>query len=541
MTSVDAGSIIRVLPPVVSNQIAAGEVVTRPASVVKELIENALDAGATKVRVEIEAGGTLRIRVTDDGHGMSPADALLCVERHATSKIRSADDLLDIRTLGFRGEALPSIASVSRFLLRTRRAGDEVGCELQIEGGERAASGPCSCAPGTGIEVAELFFNVPARRKFLRGLSTESAHVTEVVAVAALGRPDISFVLLRDGRMAREWLRTPSRPERVAQVLGERELAPCVGERGPLRVEAYLGRPEHARAGAAGLHFFVNDRPVGDRSLARAIAAAYGPALAAGRYPVGAIFLELPRALVDVNVHPQKAEVRFAQARAVSDALCSVVRAEISRMLGLPPRPGLEQGGDALPSSGAWRGSGGAPRFPLTARDAAPSRGMDGPAGASSWVLGESAHGAQPQPQAPPRPSPDRWVGTVRRRWMVLETATSCWWWMPLLPVSRSRARGSRKSSPPVECRAGRCFSRWSALPRPRPAGRSTPTSRRSSGSASSCGWLDPRRLGSTPSRSGSAPFRPRLCSRCSCESSRTCAARSLRRAARSCSGRRPS
>jgi DNA mismatch repair protein MutL len=403
MSPVTTGTAIRVLPPVVANQIAAGEVVTRPSSVVKELVENALDAGARKVRVEIETGGTARVRVVDDGHGMGPEDAALSVQRHATSKIERAEDLLAIRTLGFRGEALPSIASVSRFVLRTRRASDELGTELRIEGGATGVSGPCGCAPGTSVEVADLFFNVPARRKFLRALSTESARVTEVLAAAALACPGIAFVLVRDGRLAREWLDQPSRRERVVQVLGERELVPCLGERGPLGVEAYLSRPERAHPGMGELHFFVNGRPVHDRVLARAVAAAYGPALDRGRYPRGAVFLTLSPDLVDVNVHPQKAEVRFAHARAVGDALCSVVQATIGPMLRLPARP------DGAPASDVPFGRRAPPSGPASAD----------PPGAWQWAA--RTHEPSKAPDRPAAGPSDRYVGTARR-WLVFDS-----------------------------------------------------------------------------------------------------------------------
>ncbi|MBW2529702.1 MAG: ATP-binding protein, partial [Deltaproteobacteria bacterium] len=256
---------VQILDPVVANQIAAGEVVTRPASVVKELVENAIDAGATRIDVTIAAGGTERIVVADDGHGMAPSDLRLAIERHATSKIRLADDLLGIGTLGFRGEALPSIASVSRFAIRTRIAGESTGTELCVEGGEVLGTSPIGCAPGTTVEVADLFYNVPARRKFLRALSTESAHVTAAVRNAALANPRIRVTLTRDGRRAKQWLRVDDWAERVRQVLGLDRAARCEGERGPVAIAALVGLPDAARAGASALHLFVNDRPVQDR------------------------------------------------------------------------------------------------------------------------------------------------------------------------------------------------------------------------------------------------------------------------------------
>jgi DNA mismatch repair protein MutL len=327
---------VRRLSNDLANKIAAGEVVERPASVVKELIENALDAGATRVRVEIDNGGLARIRVTDDGAGMDSADALLSIERHATSKIATVEDLEHISSFGFRGEALPSIASVSRLVLTTRARGADEGTEIVVEGGAPPRVRPAGCAVGASVEVRDLFFNVPARRKFLKAPPTESAHVGEVVLMAALARPDVSFTFARDGKVAREYLRAESRRERAAAALGEERLEACVGERGPLLIEAYLAPPERARSGAMGLHLFINGRPVKDRQLARAVAQGYGSVLEGGRYPVGALYVGLPFEQVDVNVHPQKAEVRFADARAVFDAVARELNGALAKAFGVP-------------------------------------------------------------------------------------------------------------------------------------------------------------------------------------------------------------
>jgi DNA mismatch repair protein MutL len=339
-------STIRVLPDDLANQIAAGEVVERPASVVKELLENALDAGARRVRVDVEMGGVELVRVADDGGGMDREDARLAVLRHATSKLQVLGDLTAIRSFGFRGEALPSIASVSKLSLHTRRSGDAEGTLVRVDGGAEAAVGPTGCAAGTVVEVRELFFNVPARRKFLKATATESARVTEVVEAAALGEPGVTFILARDGRVVGEWMRAASREERARAMFAGEALSPCRGERGPLTVEAYLSRPERARTGATQLLLFVNGRPVRDRSLARSVALAYGSVLEPGRYPLGAVYLELPHELVDVNVHPQKAEIRFADGRAVSDALFKIVGAAVRAAFGLPDagtHPGRKQ------------------------------------------------------------------------------------------------------------------------------------------------------------------------------------------------------
>jgi DNA mismatch repair protein MutL len=348
---------IAVMPPGLASQIAAGEVVERPASAVKELVENAVDAGATRVDVEIDGGGITRILVADDGRGMSREDAALSVERHATSKLFTFDDLGRVTTYGFRGEALPSIASVSRFSLRTRSAEDEAGTVVAMAGGERPSVKPVGAPVGTTVEIRDLFFNVPPRRKFLRSASTEAGHVADVLEAAALARPDLTFTLVRDGRRVREWLRADSRAERVRSVVGE-GLAACTGQRGPLAVEAHLSRPEHARAGAGGLRLLVNGRPVRDRSLLHTITQAYGSVLERGRYPRGVVYLDLPPSLVDVNVHPQKGEVRFADPRAVTDAAYHLISTELARAFSLPTpsrSPWVRHGGPAAPVAEAAR------------------------------------------------------------------------------------------------------------------------------------------------------------------------------------------
>jgi DNA mismatch repair protein MutL len=337
-------ALVQRLPSDLANQIAAGEVVERPASVVKELVENALDAGATRVKVQIELGGVALVRVSDDGSGMDAEDAALSLERHATSKITSKDDLFALRTFGFRGEALPSIASIGKLRLLTRRRGAPEGTEILVEGGAPSATRPAGVAEGTSVEVRDLFFNVPARRKFLKATATEAAHVSEVMLMAALARPDVSFFLMRDGRSVREWLRVTSRRDRAAQTIDGEQLEACLGERGPMRVEAHLASPERARAGAVALHILVNGRPVRDRQLARAVAHAYGSVLEPGRYPVGVVYVDVPPEQVDINVHPQKAEVRFSDARALFDAVSRELHAGLARAFSVP----------SLGSSRAW-------------------------------------------------------------------------------------------------------------------------------------------------------------------------------------------
>ena len=368
---------IRRLPDDLANQIAAGEVVERPSSIVKELVENALDANATRVAVDVDNGGTTLVRVADDGDGMPEEDALLALERHATSKIARIDDLLELGTFGFRGEALPSIASVSRLTLRTRARGASEGTVVTVEGGGRAVVAPAGGAVGTSVEVRDLFYNVPARRKFLKATATESAHVGDVVLGAALSRPDVTFVLTRDGRVVREYLRAATREERAKVALPNETLVSARAERGEIRIEAMLAPPERARAGATGLSLLVNGRPVKDRFLARAVAQAYGSVLEGGRYPVGVVWLDVPPGVVDVNVHPQKAEVRFADGRAVFDAITRELHGGLARAFGLP----------AL----------GANPYATTFRNAVPTL-REGERGAPAWTFrGE----APPSPHAP--------------------------------------------------------------------------------------------------------------------------------------------
>lgn len=328
---------IQRLPADLCNQIAAGEVVERPASVVKELVENSIDAGATRVQIDVGAGGIGVLRVTDDGSGMDETDLRLALERHATSKIARFDDLLTLRTFGFRGEALPSIASVSRLTLRSRQRGSDEGAEVICEGGGPLQVAACGMAPGTIVEVRDLFYNVPARRKFLKSASAESAAITSMVDALALTSHELTITLTRDGRTVKQWLRAPSRARRVMDARSDDRLAPIAAQRGPLRVEAFLGPPELARSGAVGLTLLVNGRVVRDRILARIIAQAYGSVLESGRYPVGVVYIDIDAELVDVNVHPQKAEVRFADGRAVQDAVYAVVSEGLAGAFGIAP------------------------------------------------------------------------------------------------------------------------------------------------------------------------------------------------------------
>jgi DNA mismatch repair protein MutL len=316
------------MPDALANQIAAGEVVERPASVVKELVENSLDAGSRSVAVAIEGSGKDRIRVSDDGIGMSAEEAALALSRHATSKLYDVSDLASISSLGFRGEALPSIASVSRFTLRTREHESASGHEILIEGGEIVREAPAGMPPGTIVDVERLFYNVPARRKFLRADVTEASHIAGSLASLAAAYPDVGFRLDHGKRSLLEAPSVGSRRERLYQlekswvesaVLLEEEI-------GGLSIEAWLAPPPEGRGSASRLHLFVNGRPVRDRILQHAVMEAYRQVSSKTGTPLVYLFLELAPDRVDVNVHPAKAEVRFVDQRFVHQAIFSSIR-----------------------------------------------------------------------------------------------------------------------------------------------------------------------------------------------------------------------
>lgn len=312
---------IRLLPPEIANKIAAGEVVERPASVVKELVENALDAGATEVHVETRDGGRRLIRVADNGSGIPAREAELAFARHATSKIATVEDLAAIRTLGFRGEALASIAAVARVSLLTRAAGDEVGTFLQVEGGHVALREGRASPRGTTVTVENLFYNVPARLKFLKSDATESAHIANVVTRYAIAFPEVHFSLVRDGRLAFQSPGSGKLLDVLAKVFGADTAAhllpvdPAQDASLPpdaqVRVQGYVGEPALNRSDRDGMMLFVNRRWVQDRSLAYAVVQAYHTMLPEGRFPVAVLLLEMDPSEVDVNVHPAKSEVRF--------------------------------------------------------------------------------------------------------------------------------------------------------------------------------------------------------------------------------------
>jgi DNA mismatch repair protein MutL len=343
---------IRVLPETTANRIAAGEVVERPAAVVKELVENALDAGATRIVVTLEEGGIGRVVVEDDGAGMAPADLGLAVERHATSKLPEEAMLFRIATLGFRGEALPSIGAVSRLSITSRlREGGGDAHAILVEGGRKGAVQPASGAPGTRVEMRDLFYAVPARRKFLRQPRAEAERAVEAVRRLALAWPEVGFRLTLDGREALS-LAPSTREARIHDLLGPEFAAaalPVSGEAGALSLSGLAAQPAYTRPTGAAQHLVVNRRPVQDRLLRTALHVAYRDLVSAGRHPAAALFLDLPPDAVDVNVHPMKTELRFRDEAAVRGLLISALRRALGVGAGTAAVPGLH------PPPPAWR------------------------------------------------------------------------------------------------------------------------------------------------------------------------------------------
>jgi DNA mismatch repair protein MutL len=327
---------IRVLPDSLANKIAAGEVVERPASIVKELLENSLDAGAQRIEVAIESGGRRLIRVADDGEGMSRDDAILAFERHATSKLKTAEDLEAIVTLGFRGEALASIASVAKVRLRTQTATDLAGTELEISGGRMLNVRDCAFARGAEFEIRDLFFNVPARRKFLKSEATENFHIANLVTHYALANPQLSFTLINNGRESLRVTPVNELRERAYQLFGGEFISGLIevlasenSGAGELRVRGFVSSPSAARTTRDNQYFFINGRYVRDKVLSRAMSEAYRAMIPAGVYPSAMLFVELPPHEVDVNVHPAKTEVRFVRGTLVHDLVRDAVRSAI--------------------------------------------------------------------------------------------------------------------------------------------------------------------------------------------------------------------
>ena len=320
---------IRQLPPDVVTKIAAGEVIERPASVVKELLENAVDAGGRRIDVDIEQGGAQLIRVVDDGCGI-PADELpLAFASHATSKLASADDLFKIGTLGFRGEALASIGGVSQVTLQSRPSGSPCGAEITCHGGELSALRPWNGTPGTRIEVMHVFYNTPVRRKFLRTTATEMGHICEVFTRVALAQPSMHLTLRHNGKDVYEVPVTAGLLDRLGLFFGAElrdKLYPVEAARGPVRLSGFVADPSCERGNPKMQYLFINGRCIRDRSLSHALQEAYRGLLMTGRYAVAALFVDLPPDQVDVNVHPTKVEVRFRDASALYNLVLNTVR-----------------------------------------------------------------------------------------------------------------------------------------------------------------------------------------------------------------------
>lgn len=415
---------IHVLPPELVSQIAAGEVVERPASVVKELIENALDAGARDIRITVRDAGRRLIEVADDGHGI-PADQLaLAVTRHATSKIQRAEDLFRILTLGFRGEALAAIASVSRLTLTSRPAEAETGARIRVEGGRAGPVEPVGAPPGTVVRVEDLFYNVPARRKFLKSDATERRHIDALVTRYALAYPQVRFRLTQEGRLALQTDGQGNRRSVLAALHGPdlaRRMLPVDDEAPGVRVSGFVSPPDLTRSHRRDIVFFVNGRPVQDAALSAALLKGYHTLLMVGRYPIAVLFVEMPPEAVDVNVHPTKAEVRFRQPERVFRAVQRAVR---KALLAHTPIPDLDA---ALPQP-AWGtestpGTASFPNFPaFPQRSGAETpggqnripKGPDRAPGAGSSPPGEAA---VPHPRLPLL----RLVGQIAATYLVAE------------------------------------------------------------------------------------------------------------------------
>ncbi|MEO5860420.1 MAG: DNA mismatch repair endonuclease MutL [Pyrinomonadaceae bacterium] len=351
---------IRILPDTLANQIAAGEVVERPASVIKELVENSIDAGASRVTVDIELGGRRLMRISDDGHGMVRDDAILAFERHATSKIRTLEDLAAIGTLGFRGEALASIASVAKVELITKIEGELAATRVQIEGGRLIDVKDAARDVGTTIAVRDLFFNTPARRKFMRSEATENYHIASIVTHYALARPEIAFTLNNNGREVLRVSRAKDLRERSFQIFGSQmldSLLPVSGGREYVaRVTGFISAPRERRTNRDSQYFFVNNRFVRDKTIAGGLLEGYRSVLPHGVYPVAFLFLDVPLEEIDVNVHPAKTEIRFRRNEAVKDVIAEAIREALAKAgivvatsEGLqPPSPSLSVGMKAV-------------------------------------------------------------------------------------------------------------------------------------------------------------------------------------------------
>jgi DNA mismatch repair protein MutL len=403
---------IRALPPELVNQIAAGEVIERPSSVVKELVENSLDAGATRIEVDIEVGGARLIRVRDDGGGIALDDLPLAVASHATSKIGSFDDLEHVASMGFRGEALASVSSVSRFALVSRTAGQEAAFRIEVDGGRLQAARPAQHPPGTSVEVRDLFYNVPARKKFMRAERTEFAHIDDLLKSLSLARSSVEFRLSHNGKPVRVWKAARDEQaalQRVAEVLGaefpQRSLRVEHAAAG-LQLSGWVGLPTASRAQADAQYFYVNGRLVRDRIVAHAVRQAYADVLFHGRHAAFVLYLELDPAGVDVNVHPAKHEVRFREQRLVHDFLFRTLHEALAQTrAGQVASPAHESEGGLRMAAAAPVST--PPAWPASASQSRLSLGVrDEPLADYAALLGTAANAApmrEPEPgEAPP-------------------------------------------------------------------------------------------------------------------------------------------
>jgi DNA mismatch repair protein MutL len=426
---------IHVLPPDVADKIAAGEVVERPASVVKELVENSLDAGATDIRVEIAGGGKRLIRVIDNGRGIPAEEAPLAFQRHATSKIRSADELEHIATLGFRGEALAAISAVSKTTLITRTPDAAAGVEIKLEGSRLISQRAIGAPPGTSITVEHLFWNTPARKKFLRTDATEAGHISKIVTRYALAYPEVRFSYVSQGRLS---FQTPGNDDRMAAMIKvygpdiAGQMLPVAADDDPatpdIRVSGFISAPSLHRGNRSYIELFVNRRTIQDRNLTFAVIQAYHTLLMVGRYPVAALFIEMPPEMVDVNVHPTKAEVRFREASMVFRAVQRAVhralqgQAPITRELQTPaPADHRNQWAarrQTLMNAGQTETSPGQLAMDLY-RQGAHLQGDETP------LVGQDDVAPSPQPPAPARPDdrlpPLRAVGQIAATYIIAE------------------------------------------------------------------------------------------------------------------------
>ncbi len=416
------------LEEAVANQIAAGEVVERPASVVKELIENALDAGATRIEVDIEGGGVELLRVQDDGLGMSKEDAVLALERHATSKLKTAEDLVHVSTLGFRGEALPSIASISRFELSTREQSSDEGTLVEVLGGKLGAVRAVGMPVGTRVQVSDLFFNVPARRKFLKRPETEVSHIVDAVERLALAHTGVSVRLRSAGRTLLDVPRSTlgERLARLERILGSELAAELVAlpesrPSAPVKVSGFVARPARSERSMRRLYTFVNGRFVRDRTIQHAIQNVYRGHLPSGRFPVAVLHLEVDPALVDVNVHPQKTEVRFSDTSVVHRVVSGSVHAALAAEL---PLTGFGAGLDSSASSQAreaFTAFGGAASPSSLILGRAMNAGLEAPFRAQAPLSSVSRGGGSIPSSSPSLGSQSRVLACLGGRGLVVE------------------------------------------------------------------------------------------------------------------------